>query len=147
MKQRGRKSADALIVMVVNGKGPRLEPPSFLPKAERSVFLDLVNSADPDHFRASDLPLLCRYVESIVLADRAARELRRGAVKEGKVSAWIVVQEKALRAMIALSMRLRLAPQSRADVKTLARQPIRSHHAPWEWDPVNANARTKSDTR
>jgi phage terminase small subunit len=148
MRQRGRKSADELAVLSINGKGPRLEPPSFLPKAERSVFLDLVNSADLDHFRASDLPLLCRYAEAVVLAEQAAKHLRRGVVsQEGKVSAWIVVQEKAVRAMVALSMRLRLSPQSRIDAKTLARQPIRGHRAPWEWNPVDANARTKSATR
>jgi hypothetical protein len=89
MKQRGRKSAAALAVPSVNGKGPRLEPPASLSKAERSVFVGLVTACDPDHFRASDLPLLVRYTESIVLADRAALELRKGAVVKGKSSPWL----------------------------------------------------------
>src|SRR5262245_33143281 len=131
MRQRGRRSADALQV-IVSGKPPRLEPPSSLAKAERSVFLDLVNACDPDHFRFSDAPLLCRYAEAVVLAEQAAKQLRRGAVKGGEASAWIVVQEKAVCAMIALSMRLRLAPQSRIDANKLGRQQHRLQLAPWE---------------
>lgn len=80
MRQRGRKSAEALAVRSVIGKGPRLEPPASLSEAERSVFVGLVTACDPDHFRASDLPLLVRYTASIVLGDRAALELRKGAV-------------------------------------------------------------------
>jgi hypothetical protein len=118
--------------VVVNGKPSRLEPPSFLPKAERNVFLGLVNACDPDHFRFSDAPLLCRYAEAVVLAEQAAKHLRRGAVKGGKSSAWLTVQEKSVRAMIALSMRLRLAPQSRIDAAKLGRQQQRLQLAPWE---------------
>jgi hypothetical protein len=132
MKQRGRKSAEALAVPSVNGKGPRLEPPASLSGAERSVFVGLVTACDPDHFRASDLPLLVRYVEAITLADRAALELRNGAVVKGKASPWLAVQREAVKAMVALSIRLRLSPQSRIDPKTLARQQLRRGPAPWE---------------
>lgn len=34
------------------------------------------------HFLQSDLPLRCRYVEAVVLAETAAFELHRGAVLE-----------------------------------------------------------------
>jgi hypothetical protein len=132
MRQRGRKSAEALAVPSVNGKGPRLEPPASLSEAERSVFVGLVTACDPDHFRASDLPLLVRYTESIVLADQAALELRKGAVVKGKSSPWLAVQREAIKAMVALSMRLRLSPQSRIDPKTLGREQVRQGPAPWE---------------
>jgi len=134
MKQRGRQS-EASFDVRVDGKPSPLVPPRSLPKAERAVFLDLVNATDPDHFRPSDLPLLLRYVENIVLADRAAVELRRRAVADGKPSPWLAVQEKATRNVIALSMRLRLSPQSRLDSKVVARQQIRPALAPWEVDP------------
>src|SRR5262245_31690285 len=111
MKQRGKRSAASFDIVQVNGKPPRLEPPRSLSKAERKIFLDLVNAADADHFRPYDAILLCRYCEAVVLAERAAKHLRKIAVFDGKASAWIVVQEKAVRAMIALSMRLRLSPQ------------------------------------
>jgi phage terminase small subunit len=134
MKQRGRQSKASLDVRV-DGKPPRLVPPRSLPKAERTVFLDLINAVDLDHFRPSDMPLLLRYVENIVLADRAAVELRRHAVSAGKPSPWLAVQEKATRNVIALSMRLRLSPQSRLDSKVVARQQVRHSLAPWEIDP------------
>jgi hypothetical protein len=129
-----RKSAAALSVVNVNGKPERLMPPASLSKAERIVFADLVHSCDADHFRPSDVWLLSRYCEAVVLAEQAARELRRGAVsKGGKVSAWIIVQEKAMRAMVSLSMRLRLSPQARLDPKTVTRRVPQSHKpAPWE---------------
>ncbi len=69
--QRGRKSAAALSVIGVDGKPPRLEPPTSLSEAERTVFIALVNSCDPTHFKASDVPLLSRYCEQTVLADLA----------------------------------------------------------------------------
>ena len=66
------------------------------------------------------------------IMDIAIVEVRGGAVVDGKPSPWIVVQDKAVRAMVALSMRLRLSPQSRTDPKTLARQPQYSRPRPWE---------------
>jgi hypothetical protein len=84
-----------------------------LSEAERTIFVDLVSATKPSHFQASDLPLLCRYVEAAALGDEAATQLRLGAVIGGKPSPWITVQEKAVRAMVALSMRLRLSPQAR----------------------------------
>jgi len=133
MKQRGRKSAAALSVIAIDGKPPRLDPPTSLPEAERTIFVDLVNACEPTHFRPSDAPLLCRYCEAAVLAEQAAHELRQtGAVVNGKSSPWIVVQEKAVRAMVALSMRLRLSPQSRIDPKTLGRQQVYMGPKPWE---------------
>src|SRR4029450_3460725 len=131
MRQRGRKSAEASAVVSVNGKRPRLEPPASLSEAERSVVVGLVTACDPDHFRASDLPFLVRYTESIVLADQAALELRRGAVVKGKSSPWLAVQREAIKGMGALAMRLRLSPQSRMDPKTLGRKQPRQGPAPW----------------
>ncbi len=81
---------------------------------ERIAFIEIVNSCDPKHFVRSDLPLLCRYAEASVLAEQAAHELRQGGAVIGiRPSPWIAVQEKAVRAMVALSMRLRLSPQAR----------------------------------
>jgi P27 family predicted phage terminase small subunit len=92
----------------------RLKPPSTLSDAERKIFVDLVSSVDAKHFNKSDLPLLCRYVEAAALAAQAAAELKKhGAVIGGRVNPWVTVQEKSMRTMIALSLRLRLSPQSR----------------------------------
>jgi phage terminase small subunit len=132
MRQRGRKSAAALSVIPIEVKPNQLQPPGSLSEAERKVFIDIVTACEPQHFRPADLPLLVRYVEACVLADQAAEQLRDGAVIDGKPSPWITVQEKAVRAMVALSMRLRLSPQSRIDPKTLGRQQIYTGPKPWE---------------
>jgi phage terminase small subunit len=132
MKQRGRKSEAALSLPRVDGQPHRLEPPASLSASERKIFVDVVASCDRRHFRPSDLPLLCRYVEAAALAEQAAQELRQGAILDGRPSPWITVQEKAVRAMVALSMRLRLSPQSRSDAKTVGRQQPRQGPAPWE---------------
>ncbi len=98
-------------------------------EAERKVFVTIVAACKPTHFQTSDVPLLCRYVEACVLAEQAGNHLRdEGAVVNGKASPWLVVQEKSVRAMTALSMRLRLSPQARAPNVTTRRQPTMSHY-------------------
>jgi phage terminase small subunit len=67
------------------------------------------------HFVASDMPLLSAYARAITLDETAARMLReQGPVINGKVNPWLTVKEKAHRELVALSMRLRLSPQGRA---------------------------------
>jgi phage terminase small subunit len=123
MGKRGRRSAASYEVPVVVDVGRiRVQPPGHLGETEVQRFADLVASCDPQHFRDSDVPLLARYIEADVLAERAAAELRaNGAVIDGRPSPWLTVQEKAVRAMVALSLRLRLAPSARLDPKTVGR--------------------------
>jgi phage terminase small subunit len=132
MKQRGRKSAAALSIIGVDGQQARPFPPACLSEQERELFASIVGGCDADHFRQTDLPLLSRYCEAAILAEHAALELRNGAVVDGKPSPWIIVQEKCVRAMVSLSMRLRLSPQSRVDPKTLGRQQPQRGPLPWE---------------
>jgi Phage terminase, small subunit len=102
--------------------------------SERRLFVEIVTACKPTHFVPSDLPLLVRYVEALALADEAAEQLHtEGAVINGKPSPWLVVLEKCQRAVVALSMRLRLSPQSRLDPKTLARQ---APPGPKPWDDL-----------
>jgi phage terminase small subunit len=124
-----RRSAASLSVVSLDRRASRLRPPAHLSEAERSAFVDLVSACKPGHFQASDLPLLCRYVEASVLAEQAATELRReGPVIAGRVSPWVTVQEKAVRALVALSMRLRLSPQARAPNNPSRRPSQVSHY-------------------
>jgi phage terminase small subunit len=112
---------------------PRLRAPKSLSETERAIFAAVVKACDATHFRQSDLPLLCRFCELTALAEQAASELRQhGAVISGRASPWIVVQEKCVRGLVALSMRLRLSPQARIDPKTLGRQQIDIGPKPWE---------------
>lgn len=110
-----RRSSADLSVIQLNAGASRLRPPASLSEAERTVFVDLVSTNKPEHFQPSDMPLLVRYCEATALGDLAAEHLRtEGAVIGGRPSPWIVVQEKAVRSMLGLSMRLRLSPQARA---------------------------------
>jgi phage terminase small subunit len=91
----------------------RLVAPAFLTEEEREIFADLVASTTAKHFKASDLPLLTAYCQSVVTQRLASREFKRAPLLAGRVSPWAAVEEKAVRSMVALSMRLRLSPQSR----------------------------------
>ena len=103
-----RSAASFEVPSSVTGELARLTPPADLDKPEREIFLDLVSASKPGHFRASDLPLLSAYVRAIALERRSASELAAGDTKA--LTRW----ERAVKSMVALSMRLRLSPQSRA---------------------------------
>jgi phage terminase small subunit len=109
-----RKSAASLSVIPLETRSNRLCPPASLSESERAVFVDVITSCKANHFQQSDLSLLCRYAELSVLAEQAAGHLKtEGPVIAGRVNPWLVVQEKAVRGLVALSMRLRLSPQAR----------------------------------
>jgi phage terminase small subunit len=106
------------------GTPERLRPPDHLPEAEREVFVAIVGAVDPRHFAPSDLPPLVSYAGAIVQERTASQHLREEGyvLKNGKPNNWLLVQEKSYRMMASLSMRLRLAPQSRVQTK------VRSDH-------------------
>jgi phage terminase small subunit len=113
-----RRSSASLSVLTTGATPPRLRPPSDLSGKTREVFLDTVASVKPGHFQPSDLPLLVEFCRAVALASEADAALAvEGAViaseRGPKVNPWVTVQEKAQRAIIALSHRLRLSPQGR----------------------------------
>jgi hypothetical protein len=112
-----RKSVAAFAVKPLRTGATRLRPPATLSPLARKVFVDIVTNEEPAHFRPSHLPLLVQYAEAVALAERSARELRRDDAEP----LWLARWEKATRVMVALSMRLRLSPQSLA-----ANNPTRS---------------------
>ncbi|MDR7136167.1 phage terminase small subunit [Lysobacter niastensis] len=94
----------------------RVAAPAYLSKPVRAVFEALVSSVDTDHFTPADLPLLAEYATAAVTAQKASEMLEQeGHVVGGRANPWLVVQEKAQRALVALSARLRVCPQSRFD--------------------------------
>jgi hypothetical protein len=119
-----RKSFASLgIVPILGPARPQLAPSSDAPAEVAAIFAEIVRSAPADHFKSSDVPLIQAYAEAIMLARRAAVELaERGPVIDGRASAWLIVQEKAVRAIAALSARLRLSPQHRADARSAGRK-------------------------
>jgi phage terminase small subunit len=114
-----------------------ITPPSHLSPAARAVWDHIVGNLDPTHFVESDAPLLEQYASSAALAAEAFGHLEaEGAVVGGKPNAWLTVHEKAVRASVALSARLRLSPQHRHDrlVAGSNARPQPSSRRPWEVD-------------
>ena len=93
---------------LLQGSPQRLRPPDDLSPAEKEIFADIVGAVDPKHFAASDLPLLTSYCVAINQEREANRHLQAESLGRGSESH---------RMMTALSMRLRLAPQSRTRTK------------------------------
>jgi phage terminase small subunit len=134
MSKRGRKSSASYEVPVIDVDRIPVQPPEHLGEIERERFADIVSSCNAGHFSHSDISLLCRYVEADVLAEEAAAELRKhGAVVDGRPSPWLIIQEKQVRALIGLSLRLRLCPSARIDRKSTAlRARQEARIPPWE---------------
>jgi hypothetical protein len=107
-----RKSAAAKIIPL-DSRTERLRPPANLEGPERELFVALVAANPPGHFKESDLPLLLQYCTATVLNEQAAAEIRAAPIVKDRPSPWLGIYEKTGRAVIALSMRLRLSPQSR----------------------------------
>lgn len=114
-----RKSAVELAITPPK-RETRLSPRSGVSPEVRLIFTEIVGSVSATHFRATDGPLVEQYAQSIALARQAYSYLdAEGPVICGKANPWLVVLEKAHRSSVALSMRLRLSPQSRLDRKAL----------------------------
>ena len=69
-----RRSAASLHFPAVT-RVERLQAPPDLSQDERALFVGIVATNPADHFRASDLPLLCSYVRAILLEREAAAHL------------------------------------------------------------------------
>ena len=106
-----RTPAAAFGVAPVAAISKRLKPPDSLSEGAKAEFIRIVMAEKADHFRKSDLPLLCSYCESAALIERAVRELQQPDVAPSP--RWLTVWEKANRNLVALSARLRICPQSR----------------------------------
>lgn len=121
MGTRGRKSAASVAVITpISARLLRCRPEA--PEEVRAVFARIVADVGADHFRASDADLIEQYAAAICLAREAYGHLHDdGPVNDGRVNPWQTILEKANRASVSLSQRLRLAPQSRLDRKTAGR--------------------------
>jgi phage terminase small subunit len=115
MATTGRPPFETFDVVEYSGlETRRLKPPGHLSPQARAAFIELVTGHDPRHFRPGDVAIMARYCEAVALAEQAARELATGgAVIDGKVSAWHRVHQDACKTIAALTLRLRLGPQSR----------------------------------
>ena len=91
--------------------------------AGKGRVLDLILAAPASQFLATDLPLIVRYCELVVLAERAAAGLRaEPLVTEDGVSPWMLAHASAVKSLCMLTLKLKLSPQARSPKapKTLA---------------------------
>jgi phage terminase small subunit len=124
MAKTGRSSFATFDTSAYGVGSSRLKPPPSLPEPEKQVFLNLISACPSSQFTASDVPLLLRFCELVVLAERAAEGLRSEPLvtADGKVSPWATLHASATKGMVHLSLRLKLSPQARSQraPKTLA---------------------------
>ena len=94
----------------------RMTPPKSLAEGPATIWKQIVHSVTGDHFRECDHVLLAEFCRAADLANRAAAAIEaEGAIVAGKANPWVAVQEKCQKSLVALALRLRLAPQSRHD--------------------------------
>jgi hypothetical protein len=98
----------------VHASQERLRPPAELTTAEKKIFVYIVSNNKPQHFQPSDLPLLIAYVHACALELELARKISKD---EKALVRW----ERVCKTMTALSLRLRLSPQSRTPTHTAPR--------------------------
>jgi hypothetical protein len=123
----GRKSAAAdSIVSLASARKP-IEPPKGLKPQEEAIFIEVVASCSPDHFRKSDIPMLTAFATATHLSRSYAGRIGES---DGALKAW----ESATRLQISLSTKLRLTPSTRLDPKTVHRHvPLEDLGTPpWE---------------
>lgn len=135
MAKRGRKSLDDLTYVPREAsQRERISPRADAPAEVASLFREIVASVDSSHWRPADAHLVEQYAQSLLLARQAYQMLAiEGPVVGARANPWNVVLEKAHRSSVALSMRLRLAPQSRIDPKTVGRA-SRTAGVPKPWE-------------
>jgi hypothetical protein len=120
MRQRGRKGAAHLELAAIVRPQPKLQPPAYLTKRQRTEFAEIIDTTSASHFAASDVPLIA----SMARVNLLVRELARG--KD------FASYEKAIRMQVLLARSLRLTVQSRTDPKTVGRNVSPPMPPPWE---------------
>jgi phage terminase small subunit len=103
----------------------RLQPPSDLAGPEKALFVDLVVACRPDHFQASDTPLLAAYCRAVCLEQTASSELAAaGYIVDGKPSGWLNILAQATRSLTVMSRMLRLSPTGRQSTPASESEPV-----------------------
>lgn len=131
-----RQSAAAQSFSVNGSTRAMLKPPDDLDQIERTVFADLIAGTRPDHFVASDIPLLACYSKAIVAERVAAGELAAAPVVSSpngdRASPWLPIWQARVRSLTTLARMLSLSPGGR-----VASKPAESD------EPVSYYARQK----
>jgi hypothetical protein len=137
------RHSKAELLVAIPPAPPRtsVRAPPTLSQSAQLVFKQIAAAVDADHFIVTDTPLLAQYAEAIVLAEQSAAELQTSPSQQA-----LVTWEKSTRVMVALSMRLRLSPQSRiAKARAQPRQAVWGDRFGTEQDDAATSKRPWED--
>lgn len=141
MKQRGRRSAEALTA-TTPVLPQRPEPPETLPARQKAIWRATVLSKTPDWWDGGSLPLLTAYCGAVHELELVNEQLAKTSLEnpfEGdelkRYAALVSTAERLAKLVLGLSRAQRLGQSSRyhprtAATHTLAQTPIRK---PWEF--------------
>lgn len=138
MKQRGRKSQQAIEANLLVLDGPkRPEPPSLLSEREAEVWVRVVKAMPPTWFGPETFGLLTDYCRHEAASDRASQALNNYEEDEDEffsVDGWdklLRIRERETRAKQSLARSLRISPSSLKSKNSAP--PSRGEvKAPWE---------------
>jgi hypothetical protein len=134
MGQRGRKSEAANGVPPnVDGRPDPLQPPPHLSSRQQKIFREIVSTAPPRQFSASDVFLVASLASVTALLQDATTAA--GKANDKTRPAKIKTLSELCKIQAALCTKLRLTPQSRVSQVTAARQA--AGHRPSAYDLIN----------
>ncbi len=147
MKQRGRQSAAAQGIAVIDGgRGSRHAPPADLSDFESALWAQILGAMPADWYCPSAEEIMRAYVRcarTLRTIDNAVDELENpdmlGGIDPEAMAAilrLVNTRDKQVRQLAMLATKLRLTPQARVDPKTAGRAHRRSAEQPsgQPWD-------------
>jgi phage terminase small subunit len=136
MAQRGRKSAEALNLTVIDVQSQRLKPPPYLRKEEMAVWEHVVGHSSPQHFKQNEVPLLAQYCTAVSLARWYSDNIGEEGRDDGKYHQKFI---ETSRLSASLATKLRLTPSTRYDARQAASNSNSVSDAPRPWEPQISN--------
>ena len=141
MKQRGRKSAGAMTLVVDDRFQMPPAPPSELTDAQAAVWRDVVGSLPGGWVSRAAFPILvqlCRHVGRARLLERAVADFQMEwlAAPGGpeRLNLLLGMAQRETASVISCSRQLRLGPQQREHPRTAGRQLDNVPTGPKPWD-------------
>lgn len=142
MKQRGRRSAEALTA-TITALPQRPEPPGTLPDRQKAIWRATVSSKTPDWWDGGSLPLLGAYCGAVHELELVNEQLAQTSLEdrlegEGlkRYAALVSTAERLGKLVMALSRAQRLGQSSRYHPRTAATHTVAQTmtRKPWEFE-------------
>jgi len=140
MKQRGRRSAEALTA-TITALPLRPEPPETLPERQKAIWRATVSSKTPDWWDGGSLPLLGAYCGAVHELELVTAQLAQMSPEDRlagdglkRYTALVSTAERLAKVVMALSRAQRLGQSSRYHPRTAATHTVsQTTRKPWEF--------------